>query len=84
MPRYFFKFKKGGHEAEPVGADLPDMAAAHVEAARMMGEDLRDYPGSFWDDEEWQIAVSDEHGLVLFTLYSLAIRSSAALGRSGR
>ena len=60
-----------------MGADLPNIAAARVEAARMMGEDMRDYPEAFWDDEEWQIAVSDERGLVLFTVYGSAMRSSA-------
>ena len=79
MPRYLFNIKKNGHEADQVGADLPNVAAARVEAVRMMGQDMRDYPAMFVIDEEWQIAVSDERGLVLFTIYSAAMRSSAAL-----
>ena len=77
MPRYLFKIKKEGHEPDQVDADLPSLAAARVEAIRMMGDDMRDYPDVFLIDEEWQVAVSDENGLVLFTVYSSAMRSSA-------
>ena len=78
VPRYFFNIQKDDHEPDRVGADLPDLAAAQVEAARMMGEDMRDYPALFLNDEEWQIAVSDERGLVLFTVYGSALGSSPA------
>ena len=77
MPRYVLKIQKQGHEPDQIDVDLPNFAAARAEAVRMMGEDLRDYPELFLIDEEWQIAVSDERGLVLFTVYGSAIRSSA-------
>ena len=77
MPRYVLKILKQGHEPDQIEVDFPNIAAARAEAVRMMGEDLRDYPELFLIDEEWQIAVSDERGLVLFTVYGSAIRSSA-------
>ena len=78
MPRYFFNIKKDNLPPDGVGVELPGLDAACLEAVRVMGEDLKGHPDEFWDDEEWQIAVSDERGLVLFTVYSAAMRSSAA------
>ena len=78
MPRYFFNIKKDNHPPDVEGVDLPGLDAARLEAVRVMGEDLKHHPDAFWDDEDWQIAVSDERGLVLFTVYSAAMRSSAA------
>ena len=78
MPRYFFNIKKDNHTPDTVGVELPDMARARHEAVQLLGADLNDHPDAFWDDEEWKIGVSDENGLVLFTLYCSAIRSSAS------
>ena len=77
VPRYVLKILKQGHEPDQIDIDLPNIGAARVEAVRMMGEDMRDYPDVFLIDEEWQIAVSDDRGLVLFTVYGSAMRSSA-------
>ena len=77
MPRYFFNVKKDNHLPDVEGVELPGLEAARLEAVRVMGEDLKGHPDAFWDDEEWQIAVSDERGLVLFTVYCAAMCSSA-------
>ncbi len=42
-----------------------------------MGEDLKDHPNEFWNDEEWHVQVSDADGLILFTVYSSAVESAA-------
>ncbi|MCW6510867.1 DUF6894 family protein [Lichenifustis flavocetrariae] len=68
MPRYFFNVKKDNRPPDTVGVELASAVEARLEAVRTMGEDLKDNPSAFWDDEEWQISVSDERGLVLFTL----------------
>lgn len=77
MPRYFFNVKKDSHAPDRIGVDLSNAASARLEGVRLLAEDLRAHPDDFWDDEEWEIEVSDEHGLILFTLHSSAIRSSA-------
>jgi hypothetical protein len=78
VPRYFFNIKKDNHPPDTVGLELSDVAEARQEAVRLLGEDLKDHPNEFWNDEEWQIAVSDPSGLILFTLHCAAMDSSAA------
>lgn len=77
MPRYFFTVRKDSHEPDSVGVDLPDIATAQEEAASLMGQEMRDHPSHIWNDEEWHVEVADERGLILFTLYSAAIRAAA-------
>ena len=84
MPRYFFDFKRDNQSPDMVCVDLPDLAAARAEAVRTMGQDLKDAPEAFWNDERWQVEVSDDNGVVLFTLHSAATHASAQPGQSER
>lgn len=77
MPRYFFNIQKDNHVPDNVGVELKDLAEARTEAVRLMGEDLKDHPNALWNDEQWHVQVSDERGLILFTVYSTAIESAA-------
>jgi hypothetical protein len=58
-------------------ADLPDTDAARVEAARRIGGLLREHAGRFWEDEDWQLDVTDETGLILFVITVNAFKSAA-------
>jgi hypothetical protein len=50
-----------------------------VQAAKRIGILLHDHAGKLWVDEDWQMDVTDERGLVLFVINISAMRSSATL-----
>lgn len=64
MPSFFFDLT-GGLVAE---IDLPNVQQAKHEATRYLGEVIRDRGEKFWATSDLILAVSDENGLVLFTL----------------
>jgi hypothetical protein len=63
------------------GADLPDSSAARVEAAKRIGELLREHAGQVWTDQEWQMDVTDSTGLILYVMNISAMRTAATHGQ---
>lgn len=57
-----------------------DDESARIEAARVMGELLKEHPAGVWHDEEFRLTVTDEDGVTLFILDVAALRSPAAGG----
>jgi hypothetical protein len=69
MPVFHFHVEDGVSEPDEDGADLPDVASARREAARLAGQLLCDEPELVWRSEgEWRLVVTDEGGRTLFTL----------------
>ena len=64
MPKFYF------HTADGISAEqeLPTVAAAKCEAARYAGAVICDEAEKFWLSNEFFLAVSDEHGRMVFTL----------------
>jgi hypothetical protein len=58
-------------------ADLPDTYEARIEAARRIGKLLHDHAHKLWADEDWQMDVTDDTGLILFVINVNALKSSA-------
>ena len=56
---------------------MSDSDEARVEAAKRIGLLLDAHAGKLWADEDWQMDVTDERGLVLFVINVSAMRSSA-------
>jgi hypothetical protein len=83
MPRFLFHVQKNTQDLDPDSVDLPDLASARIEAVRFMGEQLQFYPKELLKDEDWQVEVADDHGLILFTVFSSAIDSAAATVSGG-
>lgn len=77
MPRYHFNVHDGSLLPDREGTNLPNLASARMEAVRLAGTLLRDSPESFWDAEEWHLDVSDEAGLLQFTLTFFATDAPA-------
>ena len=80
MPQYYFHVRKDGRVPDTAGVDLSDLDEAQRRAATVMGEKLKSHPGGFWKDEEWHIEVTDNRGLILFTLFTTGMRSAATQG----
>ena len=65
MPRFFFQVSGS---PEDLGMDLPDIAAAKCEAVRYAGKLICEEADRFWDKADFTMAITDEAGLVLFSL----------------
>lgn len=57
--------------------ELHDSDAARIEAAKRIGLLLHAHAGKLWVDEDWQMDVTDDTGLILFVINVSAMRSSA-------
>ena len=77
MPRYFFQFQDGKSDRDVEGTELAGVQEARLEAARLIGACLQDEPGAFWTEAEWQLNVSDERDLTLFTVLIWGFKTPA-------
>ena len=82
MPFYKFEVRTETHVMTTEGADLSDSTAARVEAAKRVGSLLQDHAGQLWTDQDWQMDVTDESGLILYVITVSAMRTSATLSQS--
>jgi hypothetical protein len=76
--RYFFHLE---HATDTDGVELESLAEAKCEAARRAGKLLCEVAERFRDSGEFNMSVSDENGLVLFTLVLSTIEAPAIMGR---
>lgn len=65
MPRFHFRL---AYAKDETGMDLADLTEAKCEALRYAMRLLCEAPNAFCDSPEFTMTVTDENGLVLFTL----------------
>lgn len=75
--RFQFQVRTPTHEMLTETAELADTDEARVEAAKRVGLFLHAHAGSLWVDEEWQMDVTDDTGLILFVINISAMKSAA-------
>jgi hypothetical protein len=75
LPFYHFEVRTQTHVMLTEGADFPDNSAARVEAAKRIGELLHDHAGQLWADQDWQMDITDETGLILYVINISAVQS---------
>ena len=64
-----FKAMKGrGEWQDNEGYTFPDAHTAKGEAVKYAAELLSDVGESFWDPRDFEMTVTDEKGLILFTI----------------
>jgi hypothetical protein len=78
VQRYFFHTADGSRDRDEVGTELDGHAAAKVEAIKFAGNCLADDPGALFDTHGFRVEVTDAHGLLLFTVITLAVDAPAA------
>ena len=54
---------------------LADDRAAQMEAVVFAGETLRDQPSKLWDDGRWRVEVTDERGMLRWTVITLTVEA---------
>lgn len=72
MPRFHFNVHDGVGVPDDEGTELPNLEAARHEAVKLAGLLLQENAAEFWNGEQWDMDVTDERGLILFTLTFLA------------
>ena len=80
MPRYFFHVDDGAVHTDEEGMDLGGLDAAREHAVCYFAELLRDAPRAFWSQKDWLMRVTDDTGLIFFTLNFTATISAAGGG----
>lgn len=81
VARYFFNVSDGEARSFPQCIDLSSIQDARREAAKMACAAINDNSDRFWRTREWQLTVTDENGLNLFSLLILAADAPAGHGR---
>jgi hypothetical protein len=77
MPRFLFNVTDDG-VLSPQCLDLPDLKAARCEAVKAACTTLMQCSEGFWENGgDWQMTVTDERGLTLFTLIFYAADAPA-------
>jgi hypothetical protein len=80
MPKYHINVRTESHIASTVTVERDSHTELRVEMAQFTGELLKDHADLIWKDEDWQIDVSDEAGLILYVLHISAMKTSATSG----
>ena len=68
LPRYYFHIVDSVVLPDEDGLELPDLAAARIEAVKTAGEMLRDHADRFWMSPDWKVVVTGEDRTVLFSI----------------
>ncbi|PNQ02130.1 hypothetical protein A8G00_14145 [Sphingobium sp. SA916] len=76
MPKFRFQIDDGV-ENDDAWLDLPDLDAARMEAARFMGDMVRDSAVSLWQAGVLQLTAMDENGLYLFEITVMSMDAPA-------
>jgi hypothetical protein len=77
MPIFHFEVRTPTHIMASHSGEFADGNAARVEAAKRIGDLLHAHAGEIWTDEDWQMDITDEHGLILYVITVNAMRSPA-------
>ncbi len=75
--RYHFNTKNGGAHADNDGFELPSHSAARAEAVRYAGEIMCSEPDALWVSDELTVDVTDDDGLILFSVIVLAMDAAS-------
>ncbi len=68
MTRYFFNTQDGEAVVDVEGVELPDLAAAQINAVQLLGELLREHAVEFWKTRVYSVTVTDESGAPVILL----------------
>jgi hypothetical protein len=82
--RFHFQVRTGTHVMVTDVADLSNTDEARVEAAKRIGLLLHAHAGKLWADEDGQMDVTDDTGLILFVINVIAMSSAATSNPRGK
>ena len=68
MPRFHFHISDQIVRRDEEGTELSDLTAARREAVKLAGAMVSERAEHFWRDDDWKLDVTDDRGLLLFSL----------------
>jgi hypothetical protein len=77
MPVYHFNIRTQSHIADTLTVEREGHLGVRLELARFVGDMLKDHAAQIWSDEDWQVDVSDETGLILYAMQISAMKTAA-------
>ena len=79
MPRFFFHTNNPAERnvQDDLGTELPDIHTAKCQAVTYAGQLLCDVAEHCWDHADFELTVTDEKGLILFTMRVVGIEAPA-------
>ncbi|HEU4683859.1 MAG TPA: hypothetical protein VFS39_05090 [Nitrospira sp.] len=80
MPRFLMNIVDSERQNLVSGLHAPDLRTARTMALETACSAIAKDPDAFWAAGEWQMIVTDEGGLILFTLEMNATVAPAAAG----
>jgi hypothetical protein len=83
LPFFRFEVRTPTHVMASDGGEFANSDAARVEAARRIGDLLRKHAGEIWTDEDWQMDITDESGLILYVI-TVNVTQSPATAQTNR
>jgi hypothetical protein len=84
MPMYHINIRTESHIANTVDVERDDLTGLRLEMAQFVGELLKDHAELIWVDEDWQIDVTNDDGLILYVIHISASETSATAGTIAR
>lgn len=78
MARYFFNTEGSLRQVDDDGTELSDHSAARKHAIVFAGQVMHGEPSVLWDGNDFNVQVTDDAGLLLFTLTAYVTNSPAA------
>jgi hypothetical protein len=80
MPTYNLNVRTTSHIADTTTVKRSNLNELRLEMARFVGELLKDHAELIWKDQDWQVDVTDEAGLILYVLHVSASETAATAG----
>ena len=79
MPRFFIHTNNPAEQnlQDNEGMEFADVHEAKCQAVVYAGELLRDAAEKFWDDADFELSVTDENGLILFSMRVIGVEAPA-------
>jgi len=68
LPRFFFHTETDTRVTDREGTEYASFDQARHEAIRCCGQMLKDAPEGFWGSRPWSVTVTDQDGLILWTV----------------
>ena len=79
MPGYNINIRTASHIADTLHVEKDSLTDLRLEMARFVGELLKDHASLIWEDQDWQVDVSDQSGLILYVMHISASETAATL-----
>jgi hypothetical protein len=78
MPYYNINLRTSSHIADMTEVKRESVEDLRIEVARFVSELLRDHATALWVDQDWQVDVTDETGMILYVVHLSAYASPLA------